>query len=283
MLKGDFIGFQFNGKHSSDMGIVRTSNGSRYNDILLPTFQDKTVVAPGSNETYYFGSQYTQKPFSISFATDSLTESQYRQLRAWLGDKQIHDLIFDETPYKIYSVKTSGSPTFNFICFEEEGKRIYKGEGSINFVAYYPFARSRFKYLNKYADENKKEWNAAAGLLEEQGTYDGKGEEINLYNPGDLKTDFLAYYSSDSILTSINIGSSFLYFNAIQKKGSDVYYRINSKTNLVEGCNNNFELTGTLYNEHITKGNFFKIPLGESIFTSTGAACEKIEYDYLYY
>ena len=282
MLKGDFIGFQFNGKHSSAMGIIRTSNGSRYNDILLPTFQDKTVVAPGSNETYYFGSQYTQRPFSISFATDSLTESQYRQLRAWLGDKQIHDLIFDETPYKVYSVKTSGSPTFNFICFEEGDKRIYKGEGSINFVAYYPFARSRFKYLNNCSDKNKDEWAGAAGLLEEQGGYDGKGKEINLYNPGDLETDFLAYYSSSG-LTSIEIGSSFLYFNAIEKKDSDVYYRINSKTNLIEGCDDNHQPTGTLYNEHISKGSFFKIPLGKSTFTSAGAACEKIEYDYIYY
>jgi hypothetical protein len=37
VLKGDFIGFSYNGKHSSDLGIVRTSNGSRFDENLLPT------------------------------------------------------------------------------------------------------------------------------------------------------------------------------------------------------------------------------------------------------
>ena len=45
-LSGDFIGFTFNGVHSSDMGIIRTSDGSRFNENLLPTSTDKTVQIP---------------------------------------------------------------------------------------------------------------------------------------------------------------------------------------------------------------------------------------------
>ena len=41
--RGSYLGFTFNGVHSSDLGIVRTSSGSRYNDDLLPTTTDKTV------------------------------------------------------------------------------------------------------------------------------------------------------------------------------------------------------------------------------------------------
>jgi hypothetical protein len=33
----DYIGFTFNGRHSSTLGIVRTSEGSRFNENLLPT------------------------------------------------------------------------------------------------------------------------------------------------------------------------------------------------------------------------------------------------------
>jgi hypothetical protein len=33
----DYIGFSFNGVHSSELGIVRTSEGSRFNENLLPT------------------------------------------------------------------------------------------------------------------------------------------------------------------------------------------------------------------------------------------------------
>ena len=55
-LSGDFIGFTFNNIHSSDMGIIRTSDGSRFNENLLPTFADKTVQVPGGDGIYYFNS-----------------------------------------------------------------------------------------------------------------------------------------------------------------------------------------------------------------------------------
>jgi len=34
---GDYIGFTFNNVHSSELGILRTSDGSRFNENLLPT------------------------------------------------------------------------------------------------------------------------------------------------------------------------------------------------------------------------------------------------------
>jgi hypothetical protein len=34
---GPFLGFTYDNKHSSDFGIVRTSNGSRFEENLLPT------------------------------------------------------------------------------------------------------------------------------------------------------------------------------------------------------------------------------------------------------
>ncbi len=159
VLKGDFIGFTYNGIHSSELGIMRTSDGSRFNENLLPTFTDKTAIASGVNETYYFGSQYTQKQFSISVAFDSLTEVQFRKIRQIFGDQKIHDLIFDELPFKIYSAKVSGTPTWKYVCFDDEnGERVYKGEGSIQFICYYPFARSRYKYLNNYTIDSIPEW-----------------------------------------------------------------------------------------------------------------------------
>ena len=74
-FKGDFLGFTYNNKHSSDFGIVRTSNGSRFDENLLPTTQDKTVQIPGGDGTYFFGSYYTQRQFSVPFAFDNMSES----------------------------------------------------------------------------------------------------------------------------------------------------------------------------------------------------------------
>ena len=293
-LSGDFIGFTFNGVHSSDMGIIRTSDGSRFNENLLPASTDKTVQIPGGDGTYYFGSNYTQRQIPISIATDELTETQFRQLKQWLGDKQIHPLVFDEAPYKTYMVKTSSIPTLKFICFDNITKnngeivvnRIYKGEGSLQFIAYFPFARCTKKYLSEYTDSNKEEWASASGLLTTQGDYDGTGAEINLYNPGDVETDFFAYYARTSLkrLTKIYINSNILNFDFSNNDNViDTYIRINSKANLIEGCDENFKPTGTLYNKFITSGDFFKIPTGENQLLSVGANCVKIEYDYLYY
>ena len=293
-LSGDFIGFTFNGVHSSDMGIIRTSDGSRFNENLLPASTDKTVQIPGGDGTYYFGSNYTQRQIPISIATDELTETQFRQLKQWLGDKQIHPLVFDEAPYKTYMVKTSSIPTLKFICFDNITKnngeivvnRVYKGEGSLQFIAYFPFARCTKKYLSEYTDSNKEEWASASGLLTAQGDYDGTGAEIKLYNPGDVETDFFAYYARTSLkrLTKIYINSNILNFDFSNNDNViDTYIRINSKANLIEGCDENFKPTGTLYNKFITSGDFFKIPTGENQLLSVGANCVKIEYDYLYY
>ena len=50
----DFTGFSFGGIHSSTLGIIRTSEGSRYNQNLFPNAQDKTVQVPDGEGTYYF-------------------------------------------------------------------------------------------------------------------------------------------------------------------------------------------------------------------------------------
>lgn len=148
--KGDFIGFTFNGTHSSDLGIVRTSNGSRYNQNLLPSSSDQTVAVPGGDGVYFFGTNYQTRVFQLQIASDEITEMRMRQIQLVWGDKQIHELIFDEAPYKVYMAKCTNMPQFNFICFDENGGRIYKGEGSVEFTCYYPYAKSRYKFLDQY-------------------------------------------------------------------------------------------------------------------------------------
>ena len=181
----DYVGFTFGDKHSSQLGIVRTSEGSRFNESLLPTLQDKTIQVPGGDGTYLFGSFYTQKSINISFAFDSLTEQQLNELKTWLGDKKIRNLILDEAPYKAYHAKITGSATIKHIPFAEGAtNRTYKGEGSIQFTAYDPYAYSVHKYLNEYNCFNIEEWRDAADLLEQQYDYDKISDtnKIKLYN-----------------------------------------------------------------------------------------------------
>ena len=296
-LKGDFIGFSFNEHRSESLGIVRVSDGSRYNEDLVPTAQDKTVQVPGGDGFYYFGSDYTQKPFTIPIAFDGLTEKQFRELQQVFGTKELGKLVFDERPYKYYMVK-SGKPQLKYICFGKEGERIYKGEGTLTFTAYYPFAKSIFKFLNEYGNKNKDEWKEASGMKAEKGTYDTVSDNgsISVYNAGDLETDFILKFDLPVDNTSIsdikitlskeNVGKveAFLDLKGFSKKNTDTGFQINTKTNLIEGFNAE-GLTGTLYNENIIQGDFFKIPPREEGYriSVTGATPIEIVYDYIYY
>lgn len=296
-LKGDFIGFSFNEHRSESLGIVRVSDGSRYNEDLVPTTQDKTVQVPGGDGFYYFGSDYTQRQFSINIAFDELTEKQFRELQQVFGTKELGKLVFDERPYKYYMVKSS-KPQLKYICFGKDGERIYKGEGTLTFTAYYPFAKSIFKFLNEYGNKNKDEWKEASGMKPEKGTYDivSNNGSISVYNAGDLETDFILKFSLPVDNTPIgdikitlskeNVGKeeAFLDLNGFSKKGADTGFQINTKTNLIEGFNAE-GLTGTLYNENITQGDFFKIPPREEGYqiSVTGATPIEIVYDYVYY
>ena len=302
----DFCGFQFNGVHSSTLKITRVSNGSRYSDELVPNFQDQTALIEGGDGTLFWESFYSQKPINIQIAYDDLSEEDIRKLRQVFNGKDIGELIFDEAPYKAYTVKVQSPPQLQFICFdktvnsqgESRVERVYKGEGSIQFVAYYPYAKSVHKFLNEFVDAdytNKGEWKAASGMLESQGTIDVPSNIIPLYNAGDIEADWQAFYEitgagcalNSIILTttsSPNVTEGTMVFsNITQKKNpNDAYIRINSRTNLIEGCNKYKNPTGSLYNEFLTAGDFFKIPLGYHTFTSD-AECKEIRYNYLYY
>ena len=309
-LKGDFIGFTFNGVHSSELGIVRVSEGDRYEETLTPSFTSKTVAVPGGDGTYYFGSYYTQRNINLSIAFDSLTQDRINKLTRLFGTKRIVPLIYDETPYKVYNVKVSGEPRLSYICFDENGERIYKGEGTISLICYSPYPRTRFKYREDYTPENIPEWNAsendgifmnldewidASGIIYkgEYDSYNVNTGNISLYNGGQLDTDFNLYIpftKGSTTIPKINISllnnnEAQLFLNEIaQQSTSDKKIKINTKNNLIEGIDESNNLTGSIYNQYIEKGNFFKIPIGESeLHISQGIAEAEIEYNFLYY
>ena len=280
---------------------------------MVPTVQDKTVQVPGGDGFYYFGSDYTQRQFSINIAFDELTEKQFRELQQVFGTKELGKLVFDERPYKYYMVK-SGKPQLKYICFGKDGERIYKGEGTLSFTAYYPFAKSIFKFLEKEIEKetgkevyvlrktypNIEEWAEASGM-KAQGTLDKVPTnednepipgDILVYNAGDLETDFILKFNGapgDAVnieLSQQNVGNkkALLNLKKFGLKNTDTGFQINTKTNLIEGFNAE-GLTGTLYNENITQGDFFKIPpQKEGLKISvTGATPIEIVYDYIYY
>jgi hypothetical protein len=160
----------------------------------------------------------------VNYAFEDLSEADIRVIKQTFSGDGIHELVFDERPYMAWSAKVTGTASMKHLCFEENGERIYKGEGSITFTCYYPFGHTPKKLwrvngdtwtyseykadnitkidgkkLSDYIDtaySNKSEWDDASGL---------KNEPKNGYNPGDLPTPFvlttLSAVSAGAVLT----------------------------------------------------------------------------------
>ncbi len=344
-IKGDFLGFEFAGKRSETLGIIRVSDSDRYKDTLQPEIKNITAEVPGMDGEYYFGSNFGVKNFSISFAFDSLTEQQLRKLRQVFGTKEIKPLIFDECPYKKYLVKIENPVELNYICFEEDEvvigeardgvrrdsnsltgweqvtpyvktgnkRRVYKGEGTVEFISYFPFAKSAYKTLP--IDIDTSDWAAASGLLDAE-HYDGifdtySNGEIKLYNPGDIETGFRLYipFTIEGNTATLNSTTLTYMVNDENKAGlvidgfeiniqenSDKGILIDTNTGLITGVlvppeSNNADVSyitsGNLYNQYVSLGNFFKIQpdvSGNSTIEITGGINGiQIFYDYLYF
>lgn len=294
-FKGAFLGFKFNGIHSSELGIVRINTGDRAELALSPNFKDNTIEVPGSDGLFYFNTKIQQYQYNLNFAYEKLSEKDIRDLRQAFEVTKIGELIFDENPFKAYTVKVSTPPKLSYMVFGEDGSRIYNGEGALTFTAFYPYAHSVHKFLDEYESEwtlkQISEWSGASGMKLTQGTYDGleNGNGILLFNPGDIEADFIAYYSLPTSLASIQIIDNplcKLLLNPITAIGEDSYIGINTKLRLIIGgtmSGTTFTSSGNIYNKNIGAGDFFKIPLDNSTFKSSGANCVSFRYNYLYY
>ena len=190
----EFLGFTFDGKHSSEFGLTVVSPGGLYQENMFASFEDKTIQVTGKEGVYYFGTEIRTKDLSVQLAFDHLTSENYRKIKQWLSPKKIGKLIFDERPYKYYWVKISTPPVFSYIPFEEEIEEVlthvFKGEISISFISHDPYG---------YCDTS---------LLSEIEVYDPESGYIKPYVygniPGWYMESGLIDYTTENIISAGN-------------------------------------------------------------------------------
>ena len=294
----DLTGFKFGDYHSSQFGLIRVSNGSRYNEYLLPTLKNTTTDVPGMEGTLYFGTQKTTRSFQVDMAFDSLTEEDIRDIREWLTGA--HSLIFDERPYIQYMCILNSAPQLKYLTFEENGERIYKGELSVNFVSYLPYGYSidGKKFIDDFLDENFEEWSNASHLAYKN-FYEGKtlhtydkfeGNNVYVYNGGDVEADYiLTCYFSEGATTKISMNDVSYEFSLRAKSTNSTHLElsVNSKLQYAR-CRDvniaNGVITGISdYEIMLPSTEMFKIPVGQSLITCTNidtSAPNVIDYKY---
>ena len=260
VFSGDFLGFTIGNVHSSELNITRVSSGDRYEDNLLPSFKDTTMEVPGGDGVYYWDTFYNQRQFTLNFAYDDLRDEDLRRLRQVFSFKGVQQLIFDEFPYKKYMVKCAAPPNFKYICFDHLEMRLYKGEGSVNLVAYYPYA------LATVPVKVTSSWSSSSISA------------TTIINTGDLPAILKVsqtFIQSDGSLASYlwprnlilkdknNTIIGELHTNRMNRQDPDHYILIDSSTHLIEGLDINHKKTGHLYNSAIQSGDFFSVPPGK--------------------
>ena len=153
MTPRDFRGFKFGNIHSSDLKLEVVSTSNRYEARTLPAPSDTVQDIPGSDGQYYFGSVYKNREITVNVAFDSVTEQIYRKIRQLFATDKLLDLVFDEEPYKTWKAKLKAKPEFKSLCFiDDDGNRVYKGDGKLQFICYFPYAFGFDKYVIKASD-----------------------------------------------------------------------------------------------------------------------------------
>jgi hypothetical protein len=118
----------------------------------------------------------------------------------------------DEEPYNVWSVKPTSSCVIKHLCFQKDESRFYCGEGNITFSAYFPYAKSRYEYIEDYTKENIREWIDTnidlSNNLEKEIIYPA----ILEYDPSELEDGsvitFQEWFSSMKILSDVELNQS---------------------------------------------------------------------------
>ena len=72
----DYIGFTFGQYHSSDLGLYRVSDGSRYQREVSPTAEDRVLRVEGSDVSHFVEARLESRTISLNIAYDNLSEEQ---------------------------------------------------------------------------------------------------------------------------------------------------------------------------------------------------------------
>lgn len=192
----DYVGFTFNGIHSSQLKILSVSDGSRYNRDLLPTIEDYSIDITGATGMNYFGGNFKKRDIVLNIAFDEVDERHLRAIRELFSEREVHELYLDEEPYKVYNAVISKTPSIKFIAFGDVGTRVYKGEGQLVFTCYDPIAYTKNgNYLDDYESENIEEWGIASGMLDNKHLYQNNTKIENYYDTPRVENNKLVIHA----------------------------------------------------------------------------------------
>ena len=204
----------------------------------------------------------------------------------YIHEEDTYDYVFSNEEEESITITLSYSydevifvPAWEQITQWEYGEgtqRIYKGEGKISFICYFPFAKSVYKVL----PEGSEDWAISSGILSENDyegfdTYDDENQVFKIYNPGDVETGFRLYlpaavaaegitltYKPDHVHTSASLVIKPITLKTNQTGVNDLGVLIDTTNEIIAGVSiyesSSYQTSGNIYNEFVESGYFFK-------------------------
>jgi hypothetical protein len=251
-LDDGYLGFTFDGRHSSEFGLLVVSDGSRYHQNLSSDFSDNIQTVPGRNGGYFFGTQLGMKNFDINCAFDNMTTHMKNEVQMWLYPDKVGWLVFDENPYKKYLVKISTVPVFNFLPFNNLKnihsynlqEEVLKGEVNITFFSFEEYGYENEEYLLPIIDKNEiiPQHAIDSGLIPKDYQHSGiflPNEKVNAI-PKD--TEFSLYNAGNGI-AKLNL-SFYILAEDIQGKEFEIFNYEDGQKYIIQDINPLFKSLG---------------------------------------
>ena len=133
-----------------------------------------------------------ESPIELSYIC--FDEPKYDWKKIQVGTEEVIDTSGDVITQPVYYKGIQGND-YEYKEYDGTTQRIYKGEGKITFIAYFPFAKSCFKVLDTN-ERKESDWAISSGILKDIDYVDVdkyKNGQIIVYNAGDVSTGFRLY------------------------------------------------------------------------------------------
>lgn len=266
---------------------TRTENGIRrnrdadYYETQEFSFRKEIEIPAGETVTYDYTSEHIpieEEGKELSVITSPVSDNYD------IEDTVITFRVLDEPQTAIISffytedILVPAWEQADRYVYSDTTERIYKGEGKISLIAYFPFAKSEFKVL----PEGSEDWAISSGILSASDmanidvykNFSGTINGFETYNPGDLPTG-VRIYCPFNTSRSLNLtyqqesgtNSAFLNMAEIPEEdtNNNIGFLIDTNIGLVYGVtefNTNtltYKTSNHIYNQYVASGYFFKL------------------------
>lgn len=270
--KEAYLGFMFGGVHSSELQVIRIIENRIEEELTVPR-EAKIMQIPGGNKGLFYGLNWMVKEVSVRIAYDNMSELSRRKMAQLLIPNKLQKLTFDEKPHITYWAKVSDSPQLTYVPFDDdELGRVYKGEGTINFIIPDPLGFTDAEVMRAY-DDMDNPWFSTIGweLDSTDWNLSSSGGTKRVKNTGIAEADYKIYIKAKKSGTkmatfTIKTGNGSTLFNpttSITEIKTGQIVCIDSRLNLTYLVDRNFKSRNKALSGVITS-TLPKIPTGIS-------------------